>query len=61
MNPATALQNKLSVHLNWNKALCEFIAQFILGLIKLRTSSLYRLRVAFVRNGGQQKVFFIGV
>ncbi|MET4692684.1 IS4 family transposase [Endozoicomonas lisbonensis] len=49
MNPVTALQNKLSVHLDWNKARCEFIAQFILGLIKLRTSSLYRLRVAFVR------------
>ena len=50
MNPVTALQNKLSVHLDWNKARCEFIAQFVLGLIKLRTSSLYRLRVAFVRD-----------
>ena len=49
MKPVSALQDKISLYLNWNKARVEFVAQFILSLITLRTCSLYRLCVAFQR------------
>ena len=54
MNPVTALQHKLNRHLTWNKARLEFLSQFILSLIKLRTCSLYRLCVAFQREADAQ-------
>ncbi len=57
MNPVAALQNKLSPHLGCNKARCEFISQFILTLIKLRTCSLYRLRVAFIRDASPDSTY----
>ena len=50
MKPVSALQDKISLHLDWNKARVEFVAQFILSLITLRTCSLYRLCVAFQRD-----------
>ena len=54
MNPVTAVQHKLNRHLTWNKARLEFLSQFILSLIKLRTCSLYRLCVAFQREADAQ-------
>lgn len=57
MKPVAALQDKLSLYLNWNKARLEFASQFILGLIKLRTCSLYRLCVVFQREACSQSSY----
>lgn len=54
MNPVTALQHKLNRRLTWNKARLEFLSQFILSLIRLRTCSLYRLYIAFQREADAQ-------
>lgn len=57
MNPVTALQHKLNHHLPWNKARLEFLSQFILSLITLRTCSLYRLCAAFRRDANAQSSY----
>ena len=57
MNPVTALRDKLNRHLPWNKARLEFISQFILSLITLRTCSLYKLCAAFRREADAQSSY----
>ena len=47
MEEVNARARKINEHLSWNQARITFIAQFILALIKGRSTNLYRIAEEF--------------